>query len=132
MALTGRAAREQRAPEHRSRAARGLRARDPDRLAGSNLLVHGRARGRSGRGKRQSCGIRRRGVIPKALVVSEVLRFIVAFCYGAALVVTLLSFIGMFVLERGHLIVLAGWAFVTALFFALGRLADLARGNERE
>ena len=59
------------------------------------------------------------------------LRLVVAICYGGALGVTLLSIVGLLVIDRGHASVLVGWAFCTALLFAIGRLADLARPRHK-
>jgi hypothetical protein len=56
-----------------------------------------------------------------------VLRLVVAICYGAAMALTLISLVGIFIVDRGHWTVIAGWAFSVALLFAVGRLADLAR-----
>lgn len=50
-----------------------------------------------------------------------------AICYGAAIAITLVSVVGLLVIDRGHGSVVAGWAFCTSLLFAIGRLADLAR-----
>ena len=55
------------------------------------------------------------------------LRLVVAICYGAAVGLTLISLVGIFMVERGHWAVIGGWAFSVALLFAVGRLADLAR-----
>jgi hypothetical protein len=59
-----------------------------------------------------------------------VLRLIVAICYGTALLVTVLSFVGLFLVERGHEIVVVGWTFSTAGLFAIGRLAHLAQRDD--
>jgi hypothetical protein len=61
---------------------------------------------------------------------NQVLRLVTAVSYGAALLLTALSVIGLLVVERGHGIVLGGWAFCTAGLFAVGRLAHLARRND--
>jgi hypothetical protein len=55
------------------------------------------------------------------------LRMLTAACYGAALLLTALSLIGLFLVERGHGTILGGWAFCTAGLFAIGRLAHLTR-----
>jgi hypothetical protein len=51
---------------------------------------------------------------------SRMLRLTVAACYGAALLITVLSLVGVFMVESGRGIVIGGWAFCTAL---------LARGD---
>lgn len=55
------------------------------------------------------------------------LRLIVALCYGGGLLITMLSVVGLFVIERDHATVVGGWAFCTGLLFAIGRLAHLAQ-----
>jgi hypothetical protein len=60
-----------------------------------------------------------------------VLRLITAVCYGTALVVTALSLVGLLLVDHGHGTVVGGWAFCTAGLFAVGRLAHLARRDDR-
>ena len=54
------------------------------------------------------------------------LRLVTAACYGAALLITILSLIGLFVVDD-RTAVAGGWAFCVAGLFAVGRLAHLAR-----
>ena len=58
------------------------------------------------------------------------LRLITATCYGAVLLLTLLSMIGLIAAEDGRGTILAGWAVCSAAFFAIGRLAHLARRED--
>jgi hypothetical protein len=50
--------------------------------------------------------------------------------YGAALLITVLSFVGLILVERGHEIVVGGWVFSTAGLFAIGRLAHLTQRDD--
>ncbi len=55
------------------------------------------------------------------------LRLIVAVCYGGALLLTILSLVGLLLADSGHGTIIGGWAFCSALLFAIGRLAHLAQ-----
>jgi hypothetical protein len=60
-----------------------------------------------------------------------VLRLVTAVCYGAALLLTWLTLLGLYAGGgRQFELLLGGWAFCTAGLFAIGRLAHLARRDD--
>lgn len=60
-----------------------------------------------------------------------VLRLVTAGCYGAILLLTALTVIGVSIADTGHGAIVGGWAFCSAGLFAVGRLAHLARRDDR-
>ena len=58
------------------------------------------------------------------------LRLVTAVSYGGAALLTSVSLAGLLVVDRGHAIVLGGWAFCTAGLLAVGRLAHIARTDD--
>ena len=59
------------------------------------------------------------------------LRLVTATCYGAIVLLTALTVVGLVVADGGYGTILGGWAFCSAGLFAGGRLAHLARRDDR-